>query len=195
MILTVFIIPMMIFHLCLPEMTLLHHVVCSFTRFGMGSHITFLVNSFAHIWGNKPYDKYISPTGNKSVSFITLGEGWHNYHHTFPWDYKAAEFGGLAFNFSTEFIHLFARIGWAYDLKTVKHQLLVDRINRTGDVCHPLHKINREFSGDRGIRRDGAIENAGESVLEQACWGWGDKSLRREDVEISQTLFPLSTPG
>lgn len=25
------------------------------------------------------------------TSFWAMGEGWHNYHHVFPFDYKAAE--------------------------------------------------------------------------------------------------------
>ncbi|KOB73873.1 Acyl-CoA desaturase [Operophtera brumata] len=54
-----------------------------------------------------------------SVTLFALGEGFHNYHHTFPWDYKAAELGNTRLNFTTAFINLFAKLGWAYDMKTV----------------------------------------------------------------------------
>jgi len=40
-----------------------------------------------------------------------VGEGWHNYHHVFPWDYKAAELGNYSVNLTTGFIDLFAKIG------------------------------------------------------------------------------------
>lgn len=159
---------------------------------GMGCHVTFLVNSVAHIWGNKPYDKYISPTDSQPLAFFTLGEGWHNYHHTFPWDYKASEFGGTTFNLSAGVIHFFAWIGWAYDLKTVSHKLLVDRINRTGDVSHPLHKHHHHAS--KGDKSDEIEENANEAEdikAARACWGWGDKELNQADVEVTETLFPL----
>lgn len=36
---------------------------------------TWCVNSVAHIWGNKPYDKNVTPAQNMSVSIFTLGEG------------------------------------------------------------------------------------------------------------------------
>ena len=42
---------------------------------------------------------------------VSYGEGWHNYHHVFPWDYKTSELGDYRYNFSTAFIDFFAKIG------------------------------------------------------------------------------------
>lgn len=67
-------------------------------------------------WGTRPYDKKINPAENIAVSIAAMGEGWHNYHHVFPWDYKAAELAHR-FNVTTFWIQLFSKIGWAYDLK------------------------------------------------------------------------------
>ncbi|XP_032664484.1 acyl-CoA desaturase 2-like [Odontomachus brunneus] len=80
------------------------------------------VNSFAHIWGYRPYNRNIKPTENTMVSIVSLGEGWHNYHHCFPWDYKTSEFG--RFNPSAGFIKFMARLGWAYDLKTSSEEIV-----------------------------------------------------------------------
>jgi len=55
---------------------------------------------------------------------FTLGEGWHNYHHTFPFDYKAAELP-YYFNLTTILIDLCAKIGWAYDLKLATPEVLL----------------------------------------------------------------------
>ncbi|KAK0169477.1 hypothetical protein PV328_011990 [Microctonus aethiopoides] len=99
-------------------------------------HMTWLVNSAAHFFGGKPYDKYMNPAENKLVAIGALGEGWHNYHHVFPWDYKAAELGNYRFNFTTAFIDFFSRIGWAYDLKTVSSDMVKHRVQRTGDGTH-----------------------------------------------------------
>lgn len=66
------------------------------------------------------------------VAFLTSGEGWHNYHHVFPWDYKASELGDYTFNTTTAFIDFFAKIGWAYDLKTVSAYTVSKRVERTG---------------------------------------------------------------
>ena len=60
------------------------------------------------------YDKHINPSENVVTIFGAIGEGFHNYHHTFPWDYATSELG-WKFNLTTIFIDFFARIGWAYD--------------------------------------------------------------------------------
>lgn len=78
----------------------------------------------------------MSPTETKFVSFVTIGEGWHNYHHAFPWDYRASEFRKL--NFTLTVIDFFARIGWAYDLKTVSAEMIRNRVKRTGDGTHQI---------------------------------------------------------
>ncbi|KAJ8723405.1 hypothetical protein PYW08_003317 [Mythimna loreyi] len=102
-------------------------------RYIINLNVTFLVNSAAHIWGQKPYDKKILPTQNIAVSIATGGEGFHNYHHVFPWDYRAAELGNNSLNLTTKFIDFFAWIGWAYDLKTVSNDMIKHRALRTGD--------------------------------------------------------------
>lgn len=59
----------------------------------------------------------ISPRESLPVAIAAMGEGWHNYHHVFPWDYKTSELGDYRYNLSTWFIDTFAKIGWAYDCK------------------------------------------------------------------------------
>ncbi|XP_059050016.1 acyl-CoA Delta(11) desaturase-like [Achroia grisella] len=105
----------------------------SMLRYISNLNATFLVNSAAHMWGFKPYDKGILSAQNLSVSVATFGEGFHNYHHVFPWDYRAAEFGNNKLNLTTKFIDFFAWLGWAYDLKTVSKDMITRRARRTGD--------------------------------------------------------------
>lgn len=79
----------------------------------------------------KPYDKNINPSENLLVTVGAIGEGFHNYHHTFPHDYATGEFGTWL-NPTTLFINLMAQIGWAYDLKTVPAEVILARKKRTG---------------------------------------------------------------
>lgn len=97
-------------------------------------NMIFMVNSVAHIWGTKPYDSSISSVQNPGVSFMACGEGWHNYHHVFPWDYRAAELGPYVLNFSTAFIDFFAYIGLAYDLKTAHVDIIKKRTLRNKQI-------------------------------------------------------------
>lgn len=49
---------------------------------------------------------------------------------------RTAELGNYRANFTTFFIDCMAKIGWAYDLKTVAPETIKKRIKRTGDGSH-----------------------------------------------------------
>ncbi|MEP0174186.1 MAG: fatty acid desaturase [Paraglaciecola sp.] len=51
-------------------------------------HVTFFINSLAHIWGRQPYTDANSARDNDILAFFTFGEGYHNYHHIFEYDYR-----------------------------------------------------------------------------------------------------------
>jgi stearoyl-CoA desaturase (Delta-9 desaturase) len=48
----------------------------------------FLVNSVAHSFGSRPFDAASSATDSALTAFLTHGEGYHNFHHAFPGDYR-----------------------------------------------------------------------------------------------------------
>jgi stearoyl-CoA desaturase (delta-9 desaturase) len=88
----------------------------------------------------------IQPAENRVVSALALGEGWHNYHHTFPWDYKTSELGDYMLNVTTGFIDFFAYIGWAYDLKQASKTLIQKVVQQEGDGSHPKWSHMNEVS-------------------------------------------------
>lgn len=47
-------------------------------------HLTFSINSLAHIYGTQPYDTKDDSRNNWWLAILTFGEGWHNNHHHFP---------------------------------------------------------------------------------------------------------------
>ncbi|KAI1286024.1 Delta(9)-fatty-acid desaturase fat-6 [Halotydeus destructor] len=87
------------------------------TRLIVSMHGTLLINSAAHMWGDKPYNGNIAPTDNGWVSAITFGAGYHNYHHMFPSDYASSE-PDRRYNLARDAIDLMAKLGLAYNLKT-----------------------------------------------------------------------------
>lgn len=48
----------------------------------------FFVNSLAHYWGSREYNGIQTATQHFVTAFLSNGEGWHNYHHEFPHDYR-----------------------------------------------------------------------------------------------------------
>jgi len=57
-------------------------------RLFINNHTTWFVNSLAHTWGAKPYSREHTSVNNFIVAILTHGEGYHNYHHVFPSDYR-----------------------------------------------------------------------------------------------------------
>ncbi len=51
-------------------------------------HLTWFINSLAHTWGQRTYSEELSAVDNYTIALLTFGEGYHNYHHTFAYDYR-----------------------------------------------------------------------------------------------------------
>lgn len=58
------------------------------TRLFVSHHLTWFVNSLAHTWGERTYSREYSAVDNYVLALLTVGEGYHNYHHTFASDYR-----------------------------------------------------------------------------------------------------------
>lgn len=54
------------------------------------------------------------------MSFLTCGEGYHNYHHSYPKDYKASK-NLFCFNLTDWFINLLYKLILATKLIEVKN--------------------------------------------------------------------------
>lgn len=57
-------------------------------RLFIAHHFTFFINSLAHVWGKQPYSDANSSKDNALIAYLTMGEGYHNYHHSFQRDYR-----------------------------------------------------------------------------------------------------------
>lgn len=100
-------------------------------RYVVVLHITWSVNSFAHFFGDHPYDPKSWPAENPGVALFSLGEGWHNWHHKYPFDYAASEFGiDKQFNPTKLFIDTCYYFGLAYDRKRATGAWAKLRISR-----------------------------------------------------------------
>lgn len=78
---------------------------------------TFCINSICHLWGSQPHGGADSSRDSWIVSLLTFGEGYHNYHHTHPTDYRN---GPLWYNFdpSKWVIFTLSLLGLAWSLRT-----------------------------------------------------------------------------
>ncbi|KAG9626144.1 putative delta-9 desaturase, partial [Aureobasidium melanogenum] len=77
---------------------------------------TFCVNSLAHWLGDQPFDDRNSPRDHVITAIVTLGEGYHNFHHEFPSDYRNA-IEWHQYDPTKWSIWIWKQLGLAYDLK------------------------------------------------------------------------------
>ncbi|TPX75106.1 hypothetical protein CcCBS67573_g03621 [Chytriomyces confervae] len=80
-------------------------------------HLTFCINSFAHWIGDQEFSTESTARGTFLLAVLTQGEGYHNFHHEFPKDYRNG-IHPLDWDPTKWLIYLAARIGLASNLYT-----------------------------------------------------------------------------
>lgn len=79
-------------------------------------HATFCVNSLAHWLGEASFDNKHSPRDHIITALVTIGEGYHNFHHQFPADYRNSV-AMLGYDPTKWFIYGLSKLGLAYNLQ------------------------------------------------------------------------------
>jgi len=90
-----------------------------FLRLVMVLHVTWLVNSWSHMWGYRNYETNDGSRNNWLVALLAFGEGWHNNHHAYP---RMACQGHKWWEFDTTYvaIRLMKWVGLAWDVVDYK---------------------------------------------------------------------------
>jgi stearoyl-CoA desaturase (delta-9 desaturase) len=98
-------------------------------RIALNQQSTFCINSICHKFGSQKYSKEQTARDNWVTALITTGEGYHNYHHQFPLDYR----NGIKFYHydpAKWLIKGLALCGLASDLRTQsKHKIIQYKVS------------------------------------------------------------------
>lgn len=87
-------------------------------------HATFSINSVCHTLGKRPYSLQESARDSWITALLTYGEGYHNFHHKFPGDYRNAILP-WQYDPSKWFIWTLSKLGFAWDLhRTPEEKIL-----------------------------------------------------------------------
>jgi len=98
-------------------------LLAGFLRIVIQYQTTFAINSVAHTIGTQPYDKRDSSRDSFVTALVTWGEGYHNFHHTFPSDYR----NGIKFyHFDPTkwWVWLMSWVGVTRDLKRIPKNII-----------------------------------------------------------------------
>lgn len=103
-------------------------LIAGLARMVVNHHTTFCINSVCHSLGRQPYSDQDSARDSWLSALLTYGEGYHNYHHAFPNDYR----NGIRFfhwDPTKWFIKFSHWLGLAKDLRKVrKEKILLAKI-------------------------------------------------------------------
>ncbi|OGT63529.1 MAG: fatty acid desaturase [Gammaproteobacteria bacterium RIFCSPHIGHO2_12_FULL_45_9] len=93
-------------------------IIAGALRVMVNHHCTFFINSLCHMLGQRPYSRQQSARDSWVTALLTYGEGFHNFHHQFPIDYR----NGIKFYHfdpSKWTIRLLSYCGLTYNLQQV----------------------------------------------------------------------------
>jgi len=151
-------------------------------------HNTFMVNSLAHFWGLAPFADEHTPRDSIITALLTFGEGYHNFHHEFPHDYRnAIKF--YQYDPTKWVITALSYIGQTYDLK-----VFPEHIVKKGQ----LQMKEKELEQMRD-KIDWGTPLAKLPVISRSCFdavcAEGFKLIIINDVVHDVTDFILEHPG
>ena len=102
-------------------------------------HSTFVINSLAHVIGQRRYATPDTSRNSFVLALITLGEGWHNNHHHYQ---STANQGFFWWELDVSYYILrgLSALGLVWDLRTTPKRLLAKNLARDAHPnCHELH--------------------------------------------------------
>lgn len=144
------------------------------TRIVFVHHSTFFINSLCHMWGKQPYNENNSARDNFVMALLTNGEGYHNFHHRFQFDYRNGV-RWYQWDPTKWLISLMAMFGQTYGLQRVpRTQILVAKMA----LQRKRVKITSPALSERLDQLRGKVEVAQERL----------KLLSREYQTLKHTL-------
>lgn len=149
-------------------------------------HSTFCINSVCHTLGKATYDIYATAKDHWFVAFLTNGEGYHNFHHRFPGDYRNGV-RWYQWDPSKWTIAILAKFGLVRDLRKVSSfSILQAKItaekNRAEDqilsvnIWHELEIVRERLK----VRHDQLIANLSH---------WETVSKKHRDILLSNATL------
>ncbi|PIR25561.1 MAG: fatty acid desaturase [Deltaproteobacteria bacterium CG_4_10_14_0_2_um_filter_43_8] len=103
------------------------------TRMVINHHATFCINSLCHFVGKQSFSDEITAKDSWISALITFGEGYHNFHHKFQYDYRNA-IRAYQWDPTKWLINIMAWCGLAKNLKKVDEKKILEASIQADEV-------------------------------------------------------------
>lgn len=128
-------------------------------------HVTFCVNSVAHIAGRQPYITGDDSRNNPFLALLTMGEGWHNNHHA----YQAATRQGFRwwqYDATFYILKILALVHLVWDLQSPPERLVRGEQKLGSRI---VDKVAQQLAASFPI--DSIVSQAHDALARTANWG------------------------
>lgn len=162
-------------------------LIAGLLRMVLTHHFTFFINSLCHMFGTRPYTDENTARDNPILAIFTWGEGYHNYHHYFQYDYR----NGVKwwqYDPTKWFIGLLHKVGLAKELKrvddvTIKHAEVTMQFKRAQERIAK----GEEMTLDERFMAFKDRISAEYEAFTQTVEEW--HALKAKSVELKRTEF------
>jgi len=114
-------------------------VLAGLLRLVLTHHFTFFINSLCHMFGSRPYTDTNTARDNFILAIFTWGEGYHNYHHFFQYDYR----NGVKwwqYDPTKWLIAALSKVGLTSELRTIDDATIKHRSTASDDPLPRAHQ-------------------------------------------------------
>lgn len=172
-------------------------LLSGFARVVLVHHSTFCINSLCHWIGDRPYSSHCSARDSFLMAIFTFGEGYHNFHHEFqydyrngvkPWQYDPTKWAIWALN----------KVGLVSNLRTVPEEKILkaqiaehDRVLEAKLLAQPtpISDSIHAMVGNARARMDAALLRWEELLVEYRAAAAGQTEIsRREMAELRKSM-------
>jgi stearoyl-CoA desaturase (delta-9 desaturase) len=116
-------------------------LVAGFLRGAVMLQATLCVNSLAHTLGRRTYGEQTSARDSTITALITFGEGYHSFHHRFPFDYRNGV-SRWAYDPSKWLIWSLARVRLVNKMRTAsQHNIARASASAPGSIAHQIREV------------------------------------------------------
>ena len=172
-------------------------LLSGFARVVLVHHSTFCINSLCHWIGDRPYSSHCSARDSFLMAVFTFGEGYHNFHHEFQYDYR----NGVKpwqYDPTKWAIWLLNKVGLVSNLRTVPEEKILkaqiaehDRVLQEKLLAQPTpisDSIHAMVQNARA-RMDEALLRWEELLVEYRTAAAGKTEIsRREMAELRKSM-------
>jgi stearoyl-CoA desaturase (Delta-9 desaturase) len=157
-------------------------LIAGVARIVVLQHCTFCINSLCHYLGDRPYSSKCSARDSWIMAIVTLGEGYHNYHHEFQYDYR----NGVKpwqFDPTKWVIWILSRFGLARKLRRVPEERIL-----LAELAEARRRLMAILAGTGLSETASAAVAAAQNRLQAIEKQWIEK--KRELTEPPHEMLP-----